>query len=121
MVGSPRRKVYNQFTGDGPRVSFFPETISKTHRIPGHPITPEWEEVVHIVNIDCRSYKDVVREIPTRGARNVRHKKVRAGTPRNLIAVRLVAKFEMDAGHSDAGTNFRRAPLPLLSIAWPES
>jgi hypothetical protein len=70
-------------------------------------MTPEWEEVVHEVNIDRGSYKDVVRDIQTGGARDVRQKKVRARTPRDLIAGLLIVKFEMHARHSDAGTKFR--------------
>ena len=63
--------------------------------------------MVHVVKIDRRSYKDVVRYIQSPGARNVRQEKARARTPRDLIAGLLVVKFEMHARHSDAGAKFR--------------
>lgn len=43
-----------------PPASFPTEAISDTHRILRHPIAPELEEVVHVVNIHCGSKKNVI-------------------------------------------------------------
>ena len=64
-----------------------------------------------ILNIDRRTYKDVVGDVKARGAREVSRKKVRARTARNLIAGLLVVEIEMDGRHSDSSAKFRRYKL----------
>jgi hypothetical protein len=54
--------------------SVSPETVSNAQRKPGHPVAPEWDEVVHIVDLDRRPHKDVVTDIEPRSSRHMDQK-----------------------------------------------